>query len=285
MLNQNNWIYISWDGLPIRQAKENLRVVIQQQAKSIKPFAQVCDEVARDIANRYNNLYLALSGGSDSENIANVLVRNNIPFTPLIVEYDHLTNSTQIAETWWAMHWCKHHKIQPLIVRSADYVGSTADKQRFLELKPRLTGGAVTVSILIEAVQQKKGKLITGNQLEYYPDNDQMMYLESQLGNYQGFVMEESDQYLEALLPDQHPWAFHYWNADIMAAFVNQWDTNLSMQENKSAIYGTPLRPKISYPPNFLNNSPHRVSIANTFGTLDCALLGTKQSLLQKLVK
>jgi hypothetical protein len=154
-----------------------------------------------------------------------------------------------------------------------------------MNLKPRLYLFAITSLLLAKTIQEQGGKLITGAQLEYYPDNEQMTYLESQLGDYQGFVMEESDQYLEALLPDQHPWAFHYWNADIMAAFVNEWDTNLTMQENKAKIYQVLARPKMGYPLDLVAAVPHRPTTARKFGTRDCALMGTKQLLLDKLVK
>ena len=114
-----------------------------------------------------------------------------------------------------------------------------------------------------------------------------MTYLEPQLGNYVGFVMEETDRYLETMCPDQHPWGFYYWSPDILAAFVNEWDTSMTMQENKANIYKVNYRPKMGYPSDMINVEKYtnRKALASEFGTLDCALLGTKQSLLEKLVK
>lgn len=285
MLVKDNWIDVSWDGLPRRRNKENLKVVIKKQADCVKPFHTVCDQVANEIAGQYQNLYLAMSGGSDSEHMANVLHRNKIPFKPIIVDYDHCQEDYAVNENWWAKQWCKQHNIKPIIVGSLGYVESTVEKQRFISVKARLPGGIVTAGILSDVISQTDGVLLTGSQLEYYPDQEQMTYLETQLHDYQGFVMEESDLYLSALGTERHP-CFFYWSADIMAAFVYEWNTDLTMQENKAAIYGTSLRPKFSYnKKQFLTNYENRITLATSFGSRDCALLGTKQSLLQKLVK
>jgi hypothetical protein len=88
----------------------------------------------------------------------------------------------------------------------------------------------------VDIAEEYNANLVTGMQLEYYPDYEQMTYLEPQLGDYQGFVFEESDFYLETLAPNKHPWGFYYWSPDIMASFVNEWNTNLNMQENKSVF-------------------------------------------------
>ena len=89
------------------------------------------------------------------------------------------------------------------------------------------------------------------------------------------------------MCPDQHPWGFYYWSPDILAAFVNEWDTSMTMQENKANIYKVNYRPKMGYPSDMINVEKYtnRKALASEFGTLDCALLGTKQSLLEKLVK
>ena len=59
------------------------------------------------------------------------------------------------------------------------------------------------------------------------------------------------------------------------------------MQENKANIYKVRYRPKMGYPRDLLpNNKIHvRKTLGKQFGTLDCALLGTTESLLEKLVK
>ena len=287
MLCRDNWIDISWDGLPKRKQKENLRVVFNQKADKIIPFEQACDQTAQEIYGQHKNLYVALSGGCDSENVANAFYRNKIPFTPLILIYDNVNHQDQMLESWYAIQWCKKHNIEPWIVRSKDFVGSLEEKHSFFDIRPRLFFGNITSALLSKYMKERDGVLVTGYQLEYYPDHEQMTYLEPQLGDYVGFVMEETDQYLEAMCPDQHPWGFHYWSPDILAAFVNEWNVEMTMQENKANIYKVLHRPKMGYPGDILSQEKYwnRKKLSVLFGTLDCALLGTKQSLLEKLVK
>lgn len=287
MLCRDNWIDISWDGLPKRKQKENLRVIFNQKADKIIPFDQACDQTAQEIYSEHKNLYVALSGGCDSENVANAFYRNKIPFTPLIILYDHVNQQDQMLESWYAIQWCKKNNIEPLIIYSGNFIGSMEEKLSFLDIRPRLFFGNATSLMLSTYMKDQGGSLVTGYQLEYYPDHEQMTYLEPQLGNYVGFVLEETDQYLETMCPNQHPWGFYYWSPDILLAFVNEWDPNMTMQENKANIYKVSYRPKLPYPKDFApSETCHtRKILAAQFGTLDCALLGTKQSLLEKLVK
>jgi len=287
MLCRDNWIDISWDGLPKRKKTENLRVIFNQKAEKIVPFDQACDQTAHEIYSEHKNLYVALSGGCDSENVANALHRNKIPFTPIILIYDNVKDQEQVRESSYAIEWCKQHHVDPWMIYSKDFIGSTEEKLSFLNIRPRLPFGLITTVMLSTLMQEKTGLLLTGYQLEYYPDHEQMTYLESQLGDYVGFVMEESDRYLETMHPDQHPWGFHYWSPDILAAFVNEWDTTMTMQENKANIYKVQYRPKLNYPRDMLPSEKFTIRkiLCQQFGTLDCALLGTKQSLLEKLVK
>jgi len=287
MLCKDNWIDISWDGLAKRVQTENLQVTFNKKAQQIMPFDLACDVVAQEIYSEHKKLYVTLSGGCDSENVANAFYRNNIPFTPLILMYDHVMHRDQQIESWFAFQWCKNHNIEPLVLNCGTLVNSLKEKESYLSIRPRLYFGNTTSFLLAEHIKNLDGKLVTGSQLEYYPDYEQMTYLEPQLKDYVGFVMEESDYYLETNVPDQHPWAFHYWSPEVLAAFVNEWDTELTMQENKAKIYKVTHRPKIAYPPDFLlpRFAYNRDAISRQFGTIDCALLGTKQSLLEKLVK
>jgi hypothetical protein len=286
MLCRDNWIDISWDGLSKRKQKENLRVMFNQKSDKIISFDQACDQTAHEIYSQHKNLYVTLSGGCDSENVANVFLRNKIPFTILILVYDNADYRNQQAENWYAFQWCKKNNIEPKVVYLKDFVGSIEDKAAFLDIRPRLYNGTITSTLLLKYTNDLGGAMVNGYQLEYYPDHEQMTYLEPQLKNYKGFVMQETDYYLETQSTNQHPWAFYYWSPDIMAAFVNEWDTSITMQQNKANIYKVEHRPKINYPQLVTGTSlGNRFKLLAKFGTLDCALLGTKQSLLEKLVK
>jgi hypothetical protein len=288
MLCKNSWIDMTWDGKPARTSRENLKVTINLRAKTLVDFDQACDQVAVEIYDRYKNLYLAFSGGSDSEYVATVLARNKIPFTPLIIDFVNIKAMDQKYEQWYALQWCRKYQINPKIIELDDYKLSNNEKQVYDKLKPRLHRGSPTVGCMYNTVKELGGHLITGAQLEYYPDHEQMNYLEPQLGNYHGFVMEETDLYIETLEQNQHPWAFYYWSPEVMAAFVHKWDCDMTMQENKSAIYKTSPRPKFVYPNDFVTDLRRYSRDALTkakWGTRDCALMGSKEHLLSQLLE
>jgi|688.fasta_scaffold244538_1 hypothetical protein len=283
----NNWINLSWDGLPARVNRENLQVKFNSTAKSVVQFDRACDLVAEEIADTHRNLYLAMSGGSDSEYVAKCLLRNRIPFTPIILDYNTPKHNDQRYERWYAIHWCKANNIEPWCVDVNDYCQTSKESMIYSKLRPRLFYGVSTMGLLLESVTQKDGYLVTGSQLEYYPDHEQMTYLEPQLGTYQGFVMQETDLYLETLQPDHHPWAFFYWSPEVMASFVSAWDNSLTIQENKSQLYKTSPRPKYVYPWDLFTDTQvelRKLLTKQKWGTRDCALLGNKEQLLNKLL-
>lgn len=285
MLCNNKWINIGWDGLNTRTEKENLKVTFNHRAKALIDFDLACDQAAKEIYDSSKNLYLALSGGSDSEYVATCLVRNNIPFTPLLIDYSLYQGICPQYELWYAHQWCKKYQKQPKVVALNDFTKSSKEKQNYDKIKPRLPNGLITSGFLHLLMEEVGGNLITGAQLEYYPDHEQMTYLEPQLGNYNGFVMEESDYYLEAIEPNRHPWAFFYWSPEVMSSFVNSWDTGLTMQENKAAIYKTSPRPKFGYTTSFFTGfqDAARKALTKKWGMVDCALLGNKEHLLNQL--
>ena len=72
-----------------------------QSPVSTMSFNDAADYTANLIAHKYDNLHLCFSGGLDSEYVATVLCRNEIPFTPVIL----LTPNN--AEIWYAFKFCK----------------------------------------------------------------------------------------------------------------------------------------------------------------------------------
>ena len=90
------------------------------------------------------------------------------------------------------------------MIDCVDYIASASENQEYMITRPRLYHGSAFAGFLRKTMKELGGQLITGSQLEYYPDHEQMTYLENQLGNYNGFVMQESDFYLETLEKNFH---------------------------------------------------------------------------------
>lgn len=281
MLSRNNWISFDWDGVIPRNKSENVRVNFAEQTESIIDFDTICDITANEIAKQYDNLYIAMSGGADSECVAQVFYRNNIPFKPIILTWAGHVN----PENVYAFDWCEKRNIEPVIIeKTFDVFKSDGEYANLMKtVKPRLLYG-VTTQIVTGEVEKLGGNLVTGMQMEYHPD-EQFVGTEGIDKNYQGFLINESDPYFEIISPNRHPWAFFYWSPDIMASTAYHWDTSLDLTNAKAKLYNTVIRPKN---PNkvFLENVPRIFKRArNYFGTIDCALLGNKQELLAKLLK
>ena len=105
----NNWFSINLESSPFR-LKFNTRA-----SKLYTDFDKAADNTAQLLQQSWGekNLYLALSGGIDSELVANTLLRNKIKFTPIILKIDEIN----ALETWYAEYWCKQNNIQPVILQ------------------------------------------------------------------------------------------------------------------------------------------------------------------------
>lgn len=285
MLCANQWLNIDWGGQAVRTGFQNISMTFNQTASTIMPFDKACDQAAEMIYAEHKNIYVELSGGCDSENVANTFTRLKIPFTPVLLTYDFCRANEHRLEAWYATHWCKQNNITPLVVDVGSYINSQLEKLRFIKIKPRLWRGLITKAFLLDEIEKRGGQMVNGSQLEYYPDHEQMEYLRPSLGDYQGFVLQEGDYYEEVLSPNRHPWAFHYWTPEVLASFVYHWDESLTMQENKSQIYKVNARPKFLYAADILDQDTidKRATVASKFGTQDVAVLGSKKQLLSKL--
>lgn len=97
MHSKDNWIC---DNLTDRRAG---RTTPYKVTLNIKPFEellfdQASENVARELDKLYHrNIFIALSGGTDSSYIVNLFHRLNIPFTTIIIEYDDNSEEVKAA--------------------------------------------------------------------------------------------------------------------------------------------------------------------------------------------
>ena len=113
------------------------------------------------MANTYASpIYLALSGGLDSEYVANVLKHNKIQFVPISLNFDNYNNE----ELKWAERWCKKNGYTQYVVN--------VSPSRFLQYsvtnyhKEYLTNniGCYVNMFLADYVEKKhNGVLLTGD--------------------------------------------------------------------------------------------------------------------------
>ena len=74
-------------------------------------FQDAADYTAKRIYEKHKKIYVALSGGADSEFVVRVFHRNNIPFDVIIVK-----TSGNFKELQYAFKTCKELSIEPIII-------------------------------------------------------------------------------------------------------------------------------------------------------------------------
>lgn len=115
------------------------------------------DYAVEKIIEKSDNLYLALSGGLDSEFAANCLFERGVKFTPVIMDIH-----TNRIENWYAHRWCYENKVKPLVITmSEEEVVKTFPK---ISQERNIPFYCSIPIILSKMVSQREGNLILGGE-------------------------------------------------------------------------------------------------------------------------
>jgi hypothetical protein len=195
---------------------------------TVRDFQDAADQTARLIANTYPKLFLGFSGGIDSVFVGEVLVRNKIDFTPIIIKHprDGLANS--------ADDWCRSKNLTPVVI---DIVKNKKKYIRYLWQTSRFADfswGAIYAAVLTEVAQQYQGHVIRGaGELSVH------------------FQSQDIDSKFEIVV-GQVPWLGHYdlcldffiYTPEIVMAQAMFADLSLPLNQTKSKLYELPVIPK-----------------------------------------
>ena len=227
----NNWYQLTVDTrLPLPALGITFHHTNMQ---TVTTFQSAADRAAMLINSRCNNLYLAMSGGLDSEFVAEVLYRNKISFTPIIaVLPDNI-------ECHYAMHWCAVHDLTPVIINIEPNDPHLV--RQFLLIAKTLnqaTGLSNLMPYLSEYVSGKNGQLLVGDSPLGGPTDN--YYQES--GDIFDIVWYSF--IIELMQPGMHPGAFFQYTPELMLAQATSLNTKLSECAGKAVLYQIPFRPK-----------------------------------------
>lgn len=258
-----------------------------QSPSKIVPWEEAARNVATDISENYNNLYVAMSGGIDSEFVARTFKELSIPFTPIIFKVEDLNE----LDIWWAFKWCRENKIDPVVVEadgdqwvdrlvtiSRDYCG-------------RFGAGNGTMSFLYDYVRNAGGKLITGAGFpEYYPDENLSYmwtrYTDSKMNGKNGYLIHEPD-IIQAIMYPEMPFNFLSWTPEIVLSYVYHRDMTMTSAENKSKIMKCHPRPKnIGVGDLFFRTHPvlkNWILIRRKIGTAEAEYIGSREEIIESL--
>lgn len=222
MPGHNNWYNINLNPFKITFSPKPFKKLSLSDAASLTVNRMV------DINP---NIWLAMSGGMDSEFAANAFYENNVKFTPIIWKY-HLN-----TEADYAIHWCRSRNITPYIVDKN--INDDKIKQLLKNIASRYGSqtwfGAVN-AYLAEIVKKHGGSLVTGTGVittDYpYP---------SPIGTQAEFCVYE---FFVDLLTNHHG-SFMIYSQELFYALLSEIDENDNTQEFKSRMYNVPFRPKL----------------------------------------
>jgi len=259
-------------------------------------FEQAAKNVARDIHTNYTNIFIAMSGGIDSEYVAETFLKLGLPFTPIIFELENLN----YLDVWHAHRWCHYNNIRPEIIKFnlKDYTNEVLKNLK--EYHTRTPGGTAVLRIIRDYVRSKNGNLVTGGgDLEYYPDPtifhaspflfgyDKEIEDKNHNPTVEGFVLNEPDIIRSMMMPEM-PFNFYSWTPEIVLSYVAVRDLDKNNEENKIDITGCYPRPKnMGIPEYIFNRDPdlsNIVVLRNYLGSSECNFMGSKQELIKQLL-
>ena len=226
MPTENNWMYCNLDKR-ITDPFIDFKVSFNPTPFKKISFEQASIESANKIANKYDNIFISLSGGLDSEYIMLTLYNLKIPFKPIIVVADKANE----LEVQYAFHMCKKINIEPKVINCSEFEFFNIFKYSIFN---KMNGkGIYTTPIIITGkyVEEQNGVLLTG---EHIIDDDKFITKAS---------INDWDFYQDHLLNISSVGLLNY-TPEIAYAIVNAFDGS-ETQEFKSKLYNLSFRPKM----------------------------------------
>ena len=199
-------------------------------------FQDAADYTAKRIYEKHKNIYVALSGGADSDFVVRVFHRNNIPFTPIIVK-----TSGNFKELIWAYRVCDKLDLKPIILElsNAEYLNIYYE-----EVIKKIRGYGIYSVPSIHACRYAKehdGVLIIGEHM-----------IEGEKRDKNGEIhirpeMNEWDCYNEAIVGNEYSIPFFLYTIELTYAMLSAVDNTETIDMWKCRLYDVEYRPIMTY--------------------------------------
>ena len=202
-------------------------------------FMENSKRLACKLVDTYDKLYIAYSGGLDSEFVLKTFVDNKLPITPVIVS----TSFNQI-ELQYALNFCEQYNIKPEIISFGDdeFIEKLQEKTHKRNMFALLGGLPLILADMID------GKLITGvcDPFLLVHHHERMIHSK----NYPNLEFCEYDFYLDCY-DNRHPSGFFTYDISVFYSLIKEADYNLSFNEAKAKLYNLKHREKTFWRKDF----------------------------------
>lgn len=199
-------------------------------------FSDATDYTVKSIAEKYDNLYLGLSGGYDSEYVLRAFIRNGVKINPVIVKL--IDNS---LETSYAFNACRKLGIDPIVI-------SVTEKEMLLNYKEiydvfNFSGpGCIGMIYAAKYVKENNGVFIHADMFEGLSGGN----IKAKNDN---FCTNIWDYFLYGLYPKvAMSIPFFLYNPSIIYSilkFIQDYPEDITWQEMKYELYNIDFRPKL----------------------------------------
>jgi hypothetical protein len=238
------------------------------------PKKDAIEYTINQITKKYDNLFVAMSGGIGSEFVAKSLHNHGVKFTPMIIDFE--LNS---AEIWHAYQWCYENNITPVVNKlSLDImINQMPQIARYFN-----TQYISTLEFLIEKyVSRRYGHVLTGGLSPF----TQIPIFKDRLGVPLSHDLNicSYDFGLPLAFGDTHPTSFIAHTPELFYSFIRDVDYSKPTQLAISEYFEVSPRPQFDQEYNFLL-SPELAKVSrnvNSTSRLYNFYIGQKDTFLE----
>jgi hypothetical protein len=272
-----NWINTgNNDWFKVRRSDGKFEVKIDPYLFKKMKFHDAADHSASLINQKWGHVYVALSGGYDSEYVCEVFQRTGFPYTPVIIDI-----GINYDEIIMAFDWCEKNSVTPIIHKMSEEDYYKASLKYLFKTNLANTFGVFPL-IVAEIVKDKNGKVLTGMDDPWTSENDIDILLPQDL------QIDDASYLLDILYPGQHPGGFFTYSLEFFYALISEADYTVNRGIAKNKLYNLYHRDKIV--PNeriknfeFFSRTRHFFNLRNSIKT--SCVIGHKDLIIKELEK
>lgn len=157
-MTYNSWISTTLDLVPYNRYR-NFQIFVAPHEYRNLSFTDATHYTCELIASRYSNLYIAFSGGLDSEYLVRAFHRLQVPFIPVIVPFSNEKESS------YALAVCKELNLNPVVIDTDEEKFFKCFLERVLLTYNSPAYNTTQQMLALEYTSSVGGTLILGNNM------------------------------------------------------------------------------------------------------------------------